>query len=238
MPSSTTVLHRKFPTPIKFGDGRRHSEIWAQCKREPHPSILPIASLLRPAGTRLSYPVCPTTGLAHDPLERRHHRGDAPRRGVVDRHPWPPVPGRLPSCPPSLPAPACNERPRHAHQQPSQPNRPHLGRFLVGRHLQPARGHGANHLPALPPPPPAAGAGWNFSALRRWRSSPGVRAGSGGGVGCLSGRDSPSDSVFHASRGRPGSGTQGQAPEHRLSVTPSLPFTSSCTGHTDHLQCG
>ena len=41
----------------------------------------------------------------------------------------------------------------HAHRRTSQPDRPHLERLLVRRHLQPAGGDRADHLPAVPAPP-------------------------------------------------------------------------------------
>ncbi|CQR38247.1 exported hypothetical protein [Thiomonas arsenitoxydans] len=41
----------------------------------------------------------------------------------------------------------------HAHRGTPQPNRRHLERLLVRRHLQSPGGDGANYLPAVHPPP-------------------------------------------------------------------------------------
>ena len=46
-----------------------------------------------------------------------------------------------------------SQRNRHAYRGTPQSNRPNLERLLVRRHFEPAGGHRANHLPAVPAPP-------------------------------------------------------------------------------------
>lgn len=95
------------------------------------------------------------TTIGFDPIERQMITISCTNRAQNFKG----VPGRLASATLNLALAPFQSRDAlqkirtYADRRPSQPNRPTLGLLLVGRHFQPTRSHGADHLSAVFAPP-------------------------------------------------------------------------------------